>query len=75
MEYNDYPWGEDGNSPTNDICVCCGGEFGYEDGVLEGIRDYREDWIKKGYPWFTPKFKPENWDLKKQMENIPEEFR
>lgn len=24
------PWGEDGKTPSYEICPCCGVEFGYE---------------------------------------------
>jgi hypothetical protein len=30
-------WGDDVNSPTFDICDCCGTEFGYEDCQLPTV--------------------------------------
>lgn len=76
FEYSDFfPWGEDGRFGSNDICICCGVEFGYEDSKLEGIRKYRQEWITKGAPWSDAKQKPENWLLDEQLKNIPEEFR
>lgn len=42
LHIDDLPWGQDGNSPTYDICPCCGVEFGYEDYTAESARRYRE---------------------------------
>lgn len=71
----DYPpWGEDGFSPTFNICSCCGVEFGYEDASLVGIRRHREKWIRDGASWFDPKSKPLNWSLEDQLKDIPREF-
>ncbi len=71
----DKPWGEDGNCPTYDICPCCGGEFGYEDCTVESTIDYRKQWIENGAKWFDLKYKPEDWDLEKQMQNIPDKYK
>jgi hypothetical protein len=70
----DFPWGEDGNSPTYQICSCCGVEFGNEDYTTESIKRYRQEWIKKGAKWFNLGEKPENWNLEKQLKSIPNEF-
>lgn len=70
-----FPWGENGNSPSFDICICCGVEFGYGDCFLEDIRAFREEWMKKGSPWRSPEYKPENWSLEEQLKTIPKEFR
>ncbi|MCD6620003.1 hypothetical protein [Aeromonas veronii] len=74
-ELDDYPWGEDGNSPTWDICSCCGTEFGYEDCTLPSVRKKRQDWIAHGCEWFEKKSKPINWSLEHQFENIPDEYK
>ncbi len=50
---------------------------------LQAIKEYRKRWMQGDFDWqngekafwFTPKTKPQNWDLEKQMKNIPEEFR
>lgn len=39
------PWGEDGETPTFEICPCCNVEFGYEDVQLSSIKSYREKWM------------------------------
>lgn len=68
------PWGEDGLSATFNLCTRCGVEFGYEDASLNGIRRYREEWIKHETPWFRPECKPEGWRLEEQLTSIPEGF-
>ncbi|NDV97307.1 hypothetical protein D0T84_20740 [Dysgonomonas sp. 521] len=71
----DKPWGENGRCPTYEICSCCGVEFGNEDYTIESTKEYRKQWIKKGCQWFNSKKKPENWNLEKQMLNIPAEYK
>ncbi|MGN6293494.1 MAG: hypothetical protein ACTHMV_12190 [Chitinophagaceae bacterium] len=68
------PWGMDGESPTYEICPCCGVEFGNEDYTIEATRRYRQKWLDKGGDWFNLKEKPEVWDKEEQMKDIPEEF-
>jgi hypothetical protein len=73
--FNDNPpWGEDGNSPTYEICPCCGVEFGYEDITIDSTKDYRNHWINEGVKWFSAKEKPLNWDMSEQFKNIPIEY-
>lgn len=72
---DDLPWGEDGNSPSYEICICCGVEFGNEDYTIDSVRLYRKRWIENGSNWFFSKFKPVDWDMEKQFENIPEDYR
>lgn len=71
----DKPWGGDGKTPSFNICNCCGCEFGYPDGLLSGIRKFRENWIAKGALWRDEKARPENWNLEEQLKKIPEVFR
>ncbi|HEU4607158.1 MAG TPA: hypothetical protein VFS31_03550, partial [Chitinophagaceae bacterium] len=58
LYFDDAPWGDDNNSPTYEICPCCGVEFGDEDYILESIRKYRQRWINQGYNWFMSKRRP-----------------
>jgi hypothetical protein len=45
--FGDYfPWGEDGMSPTYDICDCCGCESGYQDYCLDSLLEYRQHLLK-----------------------------
>jgi hypothetical protein len=72
---NFYPWGENGNIPSHDICECCGSEFGYEDNTVESTKVNRQKWIEKGANWFQPEKKPKDWSLEEQLKNIPKEYR
>ena len=72
---NYFPWGEDGHSPTFDICLCCGAEFGFDDCFPEAVKEFREEWLKSGAHWRFAKFKPKNWSLQEQLKNIPHEFK
>jgi hypothetical protein len=71
----DFPWGDDGQSPTYDICDCCGVEFGYGDCTLKAIRIFRNRWISQGSNWRCPEKKSMNWSLDEQLKNIPEEYK
>ena len=55
-------------SPSHEICPCCGFEFGFEG--KEDMARFREDWAKKGAPWFTPSLKPAGWDLQRQLAGL-----
>jgi hypothetical protein len=70
----DYPWGEDGRSPSFEICSCCGVQFGKEDNDFESIKQYRAKWISAGGVWFDKGYKPTQWDITEQMKKIPAEF-
>ena len=72
---DDLPWGEDGKSPTYDICDCCGVEFGYGDCILKAIHASRKRWLSNGAGWKYPEKKPINWSLDEQMKNISVEFK
>lgn len=67
---NYQPWGEDGKTPSFDICPCCGVEFGNEDYTEESLKDYRAKWISEGAQWFDPKLQPRNWSLQEQLSNV-----
>lgn len=64
------PWGDDKESPTFDICPCCGVEWGNEDYTPESRTEYRNEWIESGAKWFEPQKKPESWNLEEQLNNI-----
>lgn len=68
----DPPWGEKGDTPNYEICSCCGVEFGNEDYSKESTVAYREKWIKGGAKWFEESQKPNDWDLNKQLSEIPD---
>ena len=68
-------YGDDGTSPSFEICSCCGVEFGYEDITFWGAQKYREAWLTKGKIWFISAEKPENWSWEVQKKQIPSSFR
>lgn len=72
-DYIDYfPHGENGDSPSNDICICCGTEFGYQDSSLKAIFTSRAKWIAEGLNWNDLKNQDKKWNPLKQILNIPE---
>lgn len=74
-ELSSAPWGDDGDTPSWDICPCCGTEFGYEDCTLVSAKNKRNRWFADGCKWFDPKSRPLDWDCEHQLENIPDEFK
>jgi hypothetical protein len=72
---DEEPWGPGGDNPTYNFCDCCGVEFGYEDFALEGVLRARERWMAAGMPWFKPAMRPEHWDAKAQVAQIPARAR
>ena len=68
-ELKDMPWEDKGNTPSFTICDCCGVEFGYEDATIEGMLNYRKQWIASGGKWFNEAKRPENWDMNEQLKN------
>lgn len=67
------PWGESGLDATYNICPCCGCEFGYEDFQVSGVLRHREQWLRDGANWFSPKMRPADWDLEQQLNCLPPE--
>lgn len=71
LQHEDPPWRNDNTTPSFEICICCGCEFGYEDIHLENIRRYRNKWIQEGAKWCKSNYKPLNWNLYEQIRQIP----
>jgi hypothetical protein len=67
-------WGETNKSPTYFICDCCGTEFGIEDENLTTIKKHRDRWLLDPEKWWRPKDRPDHWDYKEQMKNIPKQY-
>lgn len=70
---------------AHEICPSCGIEFGYSDaqyyksGDISVYRNWREQWIKNGMKWThndedSLREKPQNWNPKEQLKNIPKEY-
>lgn len=72
---NFHPWGNDEETPSYDICICCGVEFGNEDYCIDSIRKYREEWIRSGAKWYSINERPAEWNINVQIRNIPEKYR
>ena len=54
----------------NNICSCCGTEFGYHDLKLSHA-DLRKEWINKGTPWFSTRMpQPPGWNPTDQMNQL-----
>jgi hypothetical protein len=74
LYYDDYyPWGDDGDLPSFDICLCCGAEFGFNDYSEDEKIKYRIKWLrnmKNGGKWDEEEYRPKDWDIKEQLENI-----
>jgi hypothetical protein len=75
LEQVSPPWGEDGKTPSFDICDCCGVVFGYEDSTPQSVRRYRQRWLARGAEWFVPKSMPAGWSVSAQLVEVPEAFR
>ncbi|MDX2242976.1 MAG: hypothetical protein NW224_20035 [Leptolyngbyaceae cyanobacterium bins.302] len=71
--HEEPPWGDDGKTPTFNICECCGTEFGYEDATPKAIQSARKNWLSNGAKWYLPEFRPSDWDLSEQLKNIPKD--
>lgn len=70
LQQDDPPWGEDGNTPSFEICDCCGTEFGYHDATPQAVSNTRREWLSENVQWFNPKAKPEHWILENQLQQI-----
>lgn len=81
---NQDPW-EGGLAHEEIICSSCGTQFGYHDAIRnegddrktkERYLELRKKWVDNGSVWNSKAEQaPKNWDYKKQLENIPEEFK
>lgn len=67
LRQDSRPWGEDGKTPSFEVCDCCGVEFGYEDSSPKAADAYRQAWLARGAPWFHDAAKPPGWALEKQL--------
>ena len=70
------PWIE--GSAADEICPCCGIQFGYDDSVGDNLElqqavyeRWRNDWIQHGMQWFSKGRKPPiDWNPKCQMKEL-----
>ena len=68
--HEDPPWGEDGDTPSYNICECCGVEFGYEDATPQATSRFRQAWLEGGAQGWDKARRPCNWDLGAQLARI-----
>lgn len=69
------PWGEDDQTPSWEICRCCGTEFGYEDCTLTSVKKRRAQWVAAGAYWSDSDAMPLDWSFADQQTAIPLDFR
>lgn len=74
LGFLESPWGQDGQTPSWEVCPCCGTEFGYEDCTLIGVRSQRNRWLASGAKWVDKTKAPDDWSLEKQIAAIPVEY-
>jgi hypothetical protein len=60
---------------SQEICPCCGVQWGYQDSLPSAARRFREVWLARGAPWRMPEFRPPDWDLTEQLSPVPEAYR
>ena len=78
-DLSEAPWTDGGGS--DEICVCCGTHFGYDDhaggdaGRREALwRELRSRWQAEGCPWFSrARPRDTNWDPNLQLEVFRDE--
>lgn len=60
------------NSPSHEICACCGFQFGFTDLDLHiTYEQWRQQWIAGGMVWDKGRSKPpQGWDPHQQLLNI-----
>ena len=73
-EINNPPW-YDEETPSHEICPCCGVQFGYEDDGYHSVTGYRNQWLKAGAKWFSVGQRPKDWNLEVQLQNIPDRWK
>ncbi len=74
-QFSKPPWGMDGKSPEYWFCPCCGVESGYGDFTYVAAVRWREKWIANGAKWDEPNLRPPDWDLERQLADVPDAFK
>jgi hypothetical protein len=62
-------------APQYVICQCCYGESGIGDDNVSQVREVRGYWVASGAPWHEPEARPADWDVLRQLANIPPHWR
>jgi hypothetical protein len=61
------------NVPSFEICSSCGFQFGVtDDDDEQSYVSWRDQWIRRGMPWFTKGLRPqpEPWDPQQQLDDL-----
>jgi hypothetical protein len=74
LDVGETLWDEFG-APQYVICQCCGMESGIGDDNLPQVREVRGYWVASGAQWDEPQCTPEQWDVLRQLQNIPPQWR
>ena len=72
LEYPVPPWGPE---LVSEFCDCCGVQCSYGDAAPDAARHHREQWLASGAEWFHPEGRPRDWNLERQLTQLPEVFR
>lgn len=69
----DAPWLN--GSGSDEICPCCGIQFGYDDARSHGLAVYerwRTRWISEGMKWFSTggRPRPDGWIPEAQLKRV-----
>lgn len=63
---------DDRGVPSDEICPCCGFQYGFDDDCCcnneDSYRKWRDNWITNGFKWFSEGRKsPVNWNPSAQL--------
>jgi len=72
------PWTN--GSPSDEMCPCCGIQFGYDDAAGGDLQrrgelyaEWRRTWIANDMPWHSSAMSaPKNWNPKLQLQDFLE---
>ena len=56
------------------FCHCCGLKIGRESSSIQEVHEKRDQWLLHPEFWHDQKTKPDEWNIEKQMENIPIDY-
>lgn len=74
-EPGEPPWGDDGETPTYEICPSCGAEYGYHDATPTGVVRYRAKWLESGGHWADRTVPGDGLDTAERLSRVAREVR
>ena len=75
LDYDESPWGADGQQPDFSTCGCCGVTFGFDDATPAAARQFRAQWLAAGAAWFYPRQRPAGWEPAPQLTQLDPLYR